>query len=85
MPMRDGTGPFGEGPITGRGMGPCGRGYRRWGGLSRGFSRRRSPGPLNGSVDDEKYLKEQKKILQEELDELDNQLDSLKKNRNKKK
>ena len=29
MANRDGTGPFGQGPLTGRGMGPCGRGFRR--------------------------------------------------------
>jgi len=23
MPLRDGTGPFGEGPLTGRGLGGC--------------------------------------------------------------
>ena len=26
MPYRDGTGPWGYGPRTGRGFGPCGRG-----------------------------------------------------------
>lgn len=25
MPCRDGTGPMGQGPATGRGLGPCGR------------------------------------------------------------
>ena len=29
MPARDGTGPYGEGQLTGRGLGPCGRGLRR--------------------------------------------------------
>ena len=29
MPYRDGTGPEGRGPFTGRGMGPCGRGFGR--------------------------------------------------------
>ena len=24
MPLRDGTGPAGQGPLTGRGLGPCG-------------------------------------------------------------
>jgi hypothetical protein len=34
MPARDRTGPWGYGPRTGWGMGPCGRGLRRgagWG------------------------------------------------------
>ncbi len=26
MPRRDGTGPFGQGAASGRGLGPCGRG-----------------------------------------------------------
>jgi adenylosuccinate synthase len=29
MPYRDGTGPAGMGPRTGRGLGPCGRGFAR--------------------------------------------------------
>jgi hypothetical protein len=29
MPRYDGTGPFGAGPLTGRGLGPCGGGYGR--------------------------------------------------------
>ena len=35
MPGFDRTGPFGEGPMTGRGLGPCGRGL----GVRRGFGR----------------------------------------------
>ena len=32
-PMGDGTGPFGQGPQGGKGLGPCGGGQRRgWGG-----------------------------------------------------
>ncbi|MEA2057026.1 MAG: DUF5320 family protein [Patescibacteria group bacterium] len=40
MPLRDGTGPQGQGPGTGRGMGPCvqGRGFRGRG-FGRGFGR----------------------------------------------
>jgi len=37
MPRQDGTGPSGQGPMTGRGLGPCGRGLRR--GFGRGFGR----------------------------------------------
>ena len=36
MPGFDRTGPRGEGPMTGRGLGPCGRGL----GFRRGFGRR---------------------------------------------
>lgn len=37
MPGKDSTGPLGQGPGTGRGMGPCGAGMRR--GNSRGLGR----------------------------------------------
>lgn len=37
MPGQDGTGPQGQGPMTGRGLGPCGQGLRR--GFGRGFGR----------------------------------------------
>ena len=33
MPYQDGTGPQGQGPMTGRGLGPCGRGL----GFRQGF------------------------------------------------
>ena len=39
MPWRDGTGPEGRGPLTGRGMGPCGRGFGRGFGRGMGFRR----------------------------------------------
>lgn len=50
MPLRDGTGPLGQGPLTGRGLGPCsgdpvpfipgrGLGLGRGRGLGRGFGR----------------------------------------------
>ena len=39
MPWRDGTGPIGQGPLTGRGLGPCGLGLRKGRGFSRGFGR----------------------------------------------
>ena len=29
MPRKDGTGPEGKGPNTGRGLGPCGKGLGR--------------------------------------------------------
>ena len=46
MPNRNGTGPSGRGPRTGRGMGPCGirRGGTRTGnGPGRGSGTRRGP------------------------------------------
>lgn len=39
MPGLDQTGPQGKGPMTGRGMGPCGGGMRRGFGCGRGQGR----------------------------------------------
>ena len=54
MPGNDRTGPLGRGPMTGRGMGPCGWGTARGTGtgLGRGFGRGmgRGVGPYWGSV-----------------------------------
>ena len=48
MPGYDGTGPNGQGSLTGRGMGPCGagagRGFGRGMGRGRGFGRGFAPG-----------------------------------------
>lgn len=47
MPFRDGTGPWGQGPLSGGGFGPCGVGRRfdygvaRNAGWGRGYARRR--------------------------------------------
>jgi len=38
MPRQDATGPAGAGPMTGRGMGPCGQGSA-WGGRGQGWGR----------------------------------------------
>jgi hypothetical protein len=37
MPRNDGTGPWGQGPGSGWGRGPCGAGLRRGGGRGRGM------------------------------------------------
>ena len=41
MPNRDGTGPFGQGPKTGRGLGPCGGGQARGNGRGKGLGQGR--------------------------------------------
>ncbi|MCD6476672.1 MAG: DUF5320 domain-containing protein [Candidatus Aenigmarchaeota archaeon] len=71
MPFRDGTGPDGRGPLTGRGLGPCGRGLAR--GFGRGFRARwfwrlpiRSTAPI-GPLSKE----EEKKLLEDELREIE--------------
>ena len=73
MPSEDMTGPRGAGPLTGRGLGPCGtglgfrRGFRRYGmGFRRGFGFRI---PF---VERIALTKEQeKKVLQKELAEIE--------------
>ncbi|NCO96484.1 MAG: hypothetical protein COY38_04660 [Candidatus Aenigmarchaeota archaeon CG_4_10_14_0_8_um_filter_37_24] len=65
MPGQDRTGPLGEGAVTGRGLGPCGRGM----GFRRGFGRRYC------QILPAEQLKltevEQKKILEAELKEIE--------------
>lgn len=85
MPGFDGTGPRGRGPMTGRGMGSCGRGYRR------GYGRRNSRGFFNRTfggffgnrtvTDDEekKVLQEEAEILKKELNEVKSRLEDLEK------
>ena len=66
MPNRDGTGPMGQGPMTGRGLGPCGGGMHR--GFGRGFGRGlcwRYVQPAALTEADEK------KILEAELKEIE--------------
>ncbi len=92
MPGRDGTGPIGNGAMTGRGMGVCvgapglrygsgfgvGFGCRR--GMGRGFGRGYSLN-YNPSLDaprtDKDFLEEQKEFLKNRLDSIDKQLDNL--------
>lgn len=71
MPRMDGTGPWGLGPLTGRGLGPCGwglrtapgwgwaSGWRRW--YSAGFTR-------------EELLQERKKLLERQLGLIEEEL-----------
>lgn len=72
MPNMDKTGPQGQGPMTGRGFGPCGGGMRR--GFGQGFGRGRgwrccerlqSLGQTNLTKEEER------KILEAELNEMD--------------
>ena len=71
MPAFDGTGPLGQGPLTGRGLGPCGAGMawrRGWGrGLGRYYFGWRWP---QTKEDQKKALADYKKSLEEELEEV---------------
>lgn len=72
MPNRDGTGPEGRGPLTGRGLGPCARGQ----GFRRGFGRdvwARYTEPVRFS------RAEQRKILEEELKEIEREKEDIEK------
>jgi hypothetical protein len=62
MPRFDGRGPFGYGPMTGRGMGPCGCFGRRF------FSRK----------DEEEILKEEAENLKQELEAVQERLTEIK-------
>lgn len=73
MPRRDGTGPMGSGPMTGRGLGlglACRRGFG--GGFRRGLATSQ-----NSIKTHKELLQEQKELLQSQLEAIDNQLVSL--------
>ncbi|MFA7206238.1 MAG: DUF5320 domain-containing protein [Saccharofermentanales bacterium] len=90
MPGGDRTGPMGMGPMTGRGLGFCGRGYglaygRGFGpGNGRGFSRRgyRFGGYPVGQTyldgfNDKAVMEDQVKFLEDELEMARKQLDEI--------
>ncbi|NLH38840.1 MAG: DUF5320 domain-containing protein [Elusimicrobia bacterium] len=77
MPYGDGTGPLGFGPATGWGRGPCGRGLARRG-MAQGRGWRR--GYVYYSKEDEmSSLKEEKKLLEEELKAINSMLEDTEK------
>jgi len=72
MPGQDRTGPMGQGPLTGRGFGPCGYGMRR--GFGRGFGFGRGMGFGRGfcyAAPAALTEAEEKKILEAELNEIE--------------
>ena len=75
MPGFDKTGPQSQGPLTGRGFGPCrgGRGYGR--GLGRYFGWN-TPQTKTEKIED---MQAYKKALQEEMADLEKQLADLQK------
>lgn len=78
MPRFDGTGPWGLGPLTGWGLGPCGAGraWRRlWGRVPRvGYF-----GAYSYSAKEEKeWLEDELKLLEEEMKEIKARLNELK-------
>lgn len=76
MPGRDGTGPVGMGPMTGRGMGYCGHhvhtpwaGRRFWG-CGRGFYPYTGYGVPQGPAQEKDRLADMEKALSEQLAEV---------------
>ncbi len=85
MPAFDKTGPRGQGPMTGRGLGPCGgsqgirMGLGRCCGYGRGLGRYfgwNTPQTKEEKLED---IKEYKKALQEEMEDVEKDLADLQK------
>ncbi len=82
MPNRDKTGPLGQGPATGRGFGPCGKGLGRGFGCGRGFGR--GLGRYFGwnqpqtEAEQKQALVDYRKALEEELEDVKKQEEELK-------
>jgi len=91
MPGRDGTGPMGTGPMSGRGMGHCGpyerqvhawAGRRRlWGrGMGPGFGRGRWCGfgpPALTKAEEEELLQQRKQWLAAEMRQIEQRLQEM--------
>jgi len=90
MPRRDGTGPMGMGPMTGRGFGVCGSGfYGRRNCYGTGFGRR-GYGPRYGAgygygtgygvkqdISEKEFLKNQKEFLESQIELIERELEDL--------
>jgi hypothetical protein len=75
MPRFDGTGPWGLGPGTGWGLGPCGAGMAWRRGRDRGFRRRRFWGyPYQSQITE----KEEKEVLEQDAKDLEEELKAIK-------
>ena len=82
MPRRNGTGPLGQGPRTGWGMGPCGGGMG-WGrgfgkGFGCGFGRFWRFGSQVSPKDEKQMLEEEAGVLEDELKAVKERLSELK-------
>lgn len=84
MPGRDGTGPAGGGPMTGRGLGRCGSAGETVSGtgLGMGFGRRGGRGRGLGICrffgrDSKELLEQEKSVLKGRLEAIDKQLKEL--------
>ena len=87
MPGQDRTGPAGIGPMTGRGLGPCG------GGMGRGFGRGKGFGWRAGTMQvmpiqqpavitekqEKQFLEQELTALKQEMKEIEERLKGIKK------
>ena len=83
MPGFDGTGPSGEGPMTGRGLGYCRGFFRRGRGFGRGFRMRARMIPVvqepqMTEAEEKSYLKQELELLKQETQEIEKRLKELK-------
>ena len=81
MPAQNGSGPFGMGPKTGRGFGPCGLGlgWRKRFGMGRGMGRYFGWSWPQTKDDQKKALVDYRKALEEELEDVKKEEDNLSK------
>ncbi|MBU1046102.1 DUF5320 domain-containing protein [Patescibacteria group bacterium] len=78
MPRYDRTGPLGYGPMTGRGMGPCGGGMAYGRGAGTGFAPGFGWRRFLSKSEEEDVLKEEEGMLEEELKAVKERLAELK-------
>jgi len=78
MPAQDGTGPQGQGPLTGRGLGPCGRGFGFRRGFGRGFGWRWNTTANLTKTQEKKVLEAELAELEAEKTDIEKQLKELK-------
>lgn len=74
MPGQDRTGPLGQGPLTGRGLGPCGRGF----GFRAGFYPQIIQPQVITEADEKKILEAELKEIGIETKEIEKRLKELK-------
>ena len=83
MPGFNRTGPLGNGPMTGRGLGPCGRGLRSGAGrgFGRGMGRQSGYGPAYEPTKEQEIadLKAEKELVKKDLDSIEQRLKELEK------
>lgn len=86
MPRRDGTGPLGSGPMTGRGLGFCNTNVIKYGGiglglLGLGYGCKRGYRWFESAQDisksEKELLEERKIILKNQLDQINKKLEDL--------